>query len=886
MLFPSLKHTVPSLPSLAALCALPGLLVVIALSLGPTPASAQFSNKVGNVAGAVGGACDSTTVDYAWPNTNGYILKCVANVWTIVNQPATVSASGSTGYVQFNNAGALGSDSNFFWDQTNHRLGIGTTVPGSLLNISGTDASIFNVSSSSTNHPWGSSSVALTLQNQSNTTYSASILGFLSNNTSGAQGVSYIRSETRSNGLPDLELGVSTGTNSYNEIARIYNTGLGLNMSGGLPANMLDVGGAAVIGTSYAGATTAPGNGLLVQGNVGIGTATVTNKLDVNGAASIGYVNTAAPSNGLLVSGQVGIGTTTSLAAEPALIISKHIPSYGQIYLDNPGPSYFRTGVLFTHAGAGSYYISNDYANNGSNDIFFARYGSAPALIVSAIDYVGIGTTSPTSILSLGGNTARTFGMERDTAASTAGQNLTVRAGGANATGTDLAGGNLILSSGITTGTGTSNIQLQTYPATTTGTADNTATTALTVSQTGTGGTNAVTSLQANVASGTDKNGGNLVLASGTSTGTGSSQIQLNVYGAGSTGSAANSPTTAVTVASSGNVGIGTTAPTSTLQVQGSLAVQPDPTSQLSYAYNSTGSISSLQIATPITNANSNTILSAYRGDVTRSHLVLGVNTAVGGSGNDPTLTSYGGNFSTGLYLHMASNRTYPNSDFYNYVSIGTTSNASSSDLFTIRQSGNVGIGTTSPGDKLAVNGGVVVGTSTSYAGGTNAAPASGMIVQGNVGIGTTLPIAMLHVGSASAVGVIADLQNTAGYCTLNPSSNALISTCSSDIRLKTHIRDAGDVLGWIGGLRLREFDLKVTGEHRMGVIAQEVQETHPEMVSMGSNGFYQVEIPDAWKLVKAIQELKAQNDNQAHEIADLKDEVRALRSEIRTRYR
>ena len=48
---------------------------------------------------------------------------------------------------------------------------------------------------------------------------------------------------------------------------------------------------------------------------VGIGTATLANTLDVNGRASIGYVNTAAPSNGLLVSGNVGIGTTSPSTA-------------------------------------------------------------------------------------------------------------------------------------------------------------------------------------------------------------------------------------------------------------------------------------------------------------------------------------------------------------------------------------------------------------------------------------------------------------------------------------------------------------------------------------------------------------------------------------------
>ena len=46
-------------------------------------------------------------------------------------------------------------------------------------------------------------------------------------------------------------------------------------------------------------------------GNIGIGTATIGSKLQVNGNAAIGYsASTAAPTNGLAVSGNVGIGTS------------------------------------------------------------------------------------------------------------------------------------------------------------------------------------------------------------------------------------------------------------------------------------------------------------------------------------------------------------------------------------------------------------------------------------------------------------------------------------------------------------------------------------------------------------------------------------------------
>jgi alpha-tubulin suppressor-like RCC1 family protein len=51
------------------------------------------------------------------------------------------------------------------------------------------------------------------------------------------------------------------------------------------------------------------------NGRVGLGTTVAANLLDINGAASIGYVNTSAPSSGLLVSGNVGIGTSSPAAA-------------------------------------------------------------------------------------------------------------------------------------------------------------------------------------------------------------------------------------------------------------------------------------------------------------------------------------------------------------------------------------------------------------------------------------------------------------------------------------------------------------------------------------------------------------------------------------------
>jgi hypothetical protein len=74
---------------------------------------------------------------------------------------------------------------------------------------------------------------------------------------------------------------------------------------------------------------------------------------------------------------------------------------------------------------------------------------------------VGLATTSPTQLLSLGGNAARTIWMERHTTANTAGNSLTIQAGGATVGATDKAAGDLILAPGISTGNQGGKVQIQ-----------------------------------------------------------------------------------------------------------------------------------------------------------------------------------------------------------------------------------------------------------------------------------------------------------------------------------------------------------------------------------------------------------------------------------------
>jgi hypothetical protein len=79
----------------------------------------------------------------------------------------------------------------------------------------------------------------------------------------------------------------------------------------------------------------------------------------------------------------------------------------------------------------------------------------------------------------------------------------------------------------------------------------------------------------------------------------------------------------------------------------------------------------------------------------------------------------------------------------------GRNDSSAIQEPLTVKNNGQVGIGTTSPQSKLSVSGGVGIGSS--YAG-SHAAPTDGLTVEGNVGIGTTSPSAKLEVQGGQTV--------------------------------------------------------------------------------------------------------------------------------------
>lgn len=128
-----------------------------------------------------------------------------------------------------------------------------------------------------------------------------------------------------------------------------------------------------------------------------------------------------------------------------------------------------------------------------------------------------------------------------------------------------------------------------------------------------------------------------------------------------------------------------------------------------------------------------------------------------------------------------------------------------------------------------------------------------------------------LSVISTVPGATVASFGNGSGTCGLTPSASSATFTCSSDQRLKENIVDSGSGLDYLKGFRIRDYTIKADKTRHTGVVAQEVQTSHPEMVHTQKDGYLSVESVNIWKLVKAIQELKAKNDDLASQIEAIK---------------
>lgn len=155
------------------------------------------------------------------------------------------------------------------------------------------------------------------------------------------------------------------------------NVGLGTTS----PVNLLDISGGVAIGSSYAGTNTAPTNGLIVQGNVGIGTASPPGSVAIVGTT--GNWSTYNYGKELIV-------TTTGGSNNPAIGISDYSGSNYWAIANSSG------NLVFAQMPA----LSNSTSNPTN------------ILALSSSGNVGIANTSPSYLLHVGSSSASGIVME------------------------------------------------------------------------------------------------------------------------------------------------------------------------------------------------------------------------------------------------------------------------------------------------------------------------------------------------------------------------------------------------------------------------------------------------------------------------------------------
>ena len=139
----------------------------------------------------------------------------------------------------------------------------------------------------------------------------------------------------------------------------------------------------------------------------------------------------------------------------------------------------------------------------------------------------------------------------------------------------------------------------------------------------------------------------------------------------------------------------------------------------------------------------------------------------------------------------------------------------------------------------------------------------------GLVGINTIAPLNPLHVVGTVRLGLLGPAPTH--LCYTGTTSSAVIADCApSDARLKTNVLPLGNVLDKLQQVRGVSFEwndqyreLGGSSERReIGVLAQEVEQAFPELVSVGAGDYKRVDYDRLTAvLIEAVKELRKEND-------------------------
>ncbi|MBI5216822.1 MAG: hypothetical protein HY960_13805 [Ignavibacteriae bacterium] len=478
------------------------------------------------------------------------------------------------------------------------------------------------------------------------------------------------------------------------------------------PQNIIDVEGGVAIGSTYSGTIVAPSNGLIVEGNTGIGTSSPGYNLD--GLSSSRFLTLDASSNDPIF--EIARNTSSTNYGNGQIdFINYHNTTYKRLaYIQA-----LTNGTSTNKGGHLRFFTKNDAGtNNGLERMRITSDGN-----------IGIGTVNPLSTLTVTSN---------------------------------ITSPNAVLS--VTNSNTSSNVQ--TYALKVTGGQ---------VINTGMSPASYGVYVQGGGAANSGSNSYGLYVLSGSGTG----GNYAAYFG--------------------GNVGIGTINPTQKLDVAGTvkmtgfnLSSSPSAGYVLTSDASGNGTWQAPTGGSGSLNGTTN-YLAKFTGINSVGNSVMFENAGYVGIGStSPTqkLHVYG-ETNTRMLIEAATEEAELNlksgSKMWSFYAGGNnlywySDDSPSGNRMTLTSSGNLGIGTDVPKNKLDIEGALAIGSAYS---GTNVAPTNGLLVEGNVGIGTTNPTAKLQIENNNSKWfqgfAVKNGTNTGGRAVLLISGGANNFDCNSN---------------------------------------------------------------------------------------------------------
>ncbi len=130
----------------------------------------------------------------------------------------------------------------------------------------------------------------------------------------------------------------------------------------------------------------------------------------------------------------------------------------------------------------------------------------------------------------------------------------------------------------------------------------------------------------------------------------------------------------------------------------------------------------------------------------------------------------------------------------------------------------------------------------------------------GHVGVGETTLTRHFNIEDTSDAYPLR-VEDSSHACAFGAGAGGITWTCASDERLKRNIRETDSILDLIMKTKVRTFEWKTDNSTDIGFIAQEFIKVAPDRVSIGEDGYYQTSGFSQGEIIKAIQELKQEND-------------------------